>query len=79
MTILVDMRGDRFHEGCKVARAVHSGKIAICTVTRIHNGQIYLDFSKVPINYPRRLLILEKDPLISMMDKYEKTNNLPSV
>ena len=79
MTNLVDMHGERFHEGCKVARALESGKIAICTVTSIRDGKLYLDFSKSPIQFPKRLLILEKDPLIAMLDKFEKTNNLPPV
>lgn len=76
MSKLVDMRGDVFHEKYKVARAVVSGSsgyIEICTVTKIENGRLYLDDMKQPIRYPNRLLIIEKDPLIDMVEKYEKS------
>ena len=76
MSKLVDMRGDVIHEKYKVARAMVSGSsgyIDICTVTKIVDGRMYLDDSKQPIRFANRLLIIEKDPLIEMMEKYEKS------
>ena len=62
-TKLVDMRGVPFELKDKVARAYTSGYAAnlqISEVTRIENGKIYLDNSKVGINYPGRLLVVNK-------------------
>jgi len=69
-----DKLGYAFSEGCKVARAVLSGKsplIQICTVTRIENGKLYLDDSKHPIKIPDRLLIIEQDPLYRIIKNYK--------
>lgn len=72
-----DLKGFSFTLGCKVARAVvwgNSPKIDICTVTRIDSGKLYLDNSKQAIRAPERLLIIEHDPLIKMMDDHKKEN-----
>lgn len=72
-----DKLGFAFSEGCKVARAVSRGRssvdLDICTVTRIEDGKVYLDNSKVAIRYPGRLLIIEQDPLYRMVKNYEKS------
>lgn len=60
-TDLVDMRQRQFKVGDKVARATVSGRSAnlmVSEVTHIANGNVYLDGSKVKINYPGRLLIV---------------------
>lgn len=62
-TKLVDMRGESFKIGDRVARAYTSGRasnLMISVVTNIKEaeGKIYLDDSKVAINYPGRLLIV---------------------
>jgi hypothetical protein len=62
-TDIVDMFGNQFAIGDKVARAYTSGRssnLEIRTVTRIENGHIYLNGSHVAINYPGRLLIVTK-------------------
>ncbi len=69
-----DMKGFSFNVGCKVVRSVMSGqspKLAICEVTRIEDGKIYLDGSKKAINFPNRLLIIEQDPLYRMVKEYK--------
>jgi len=66
-----DMKGFTFHVGCKIVRAVGDGMLSICTVTRIEDGKIYLDNSKIAIRYPKRLLIIEQDPLYRMVKKYD--------
>ena len=70
-----DKLGFAFNVGCRVARAISVGRsstdLAICTVTRIENGKIYLDDSKVHIRFPERLLIIEQDPLYRMVKNYE--------
>jgi hypothetical protein len=68
---MVDMMGFSFHEGCKIVRAVSDGALSICTVTSIKDGKIYLDNSKIAIRYPKRLLIIEQDPLYRMVKNYE--------
>lgn len=78
MTTPTDMKGFAFNEGCKVVRAVISGqspKLAICEVTKIENGKIYLDGSKKAINFPKRLLIIEQDPLYRMVKNYNVEND----
>ena len=60
---LRDMRGQEFVVGDKVAKAYSSGRsvnLSVCTVTRIEDGNMYLDGSKVAIRYPGRLLIVTK-------------------
>lgn len=69
-----DMKGFAFNVGCKVIRAIISGqspKLVECEVTRIDNEKIYLDNSKIPIRYPKRLLIIEQEPLYRMLKKYD--------
>ena len=69
-----DMKNREFHVGCKVARATMWGKsprIDICSVTRIDGDKLYLDDSKQAIRFPERLLIVEQDPLIKMIQDYE--------
>lgn len=77
MTVPLDMRGYAFHVGCKVARAIGDGILTISTVTRIENNKIYLDDSKISIRFPKRLLIIEQDPLYKMMKDYDKDKNDP--
>lgn len=78
MSKLVDMQGTAFHEGCKVARVIDVGYIQICVVTKIAEGQLYLDNSKRAIQYPDRLLIIERDPLIELIDDYGKSKKSKS-
>lgn len=70
-----DKLGFAFNEGCKVARAVSRGRssvdLEICTVTRIEDGKLYLDNSKVAIKFPNRLLIIDQDPLYRMVKNYK--------
>lgn len=70
-----DKLGFAFNEGCKVARAVSRGRssvdLEICTVTRIEDGKLYLDNSKVAIKFPSRLLIIDQDPLYRMVKNYK--------
>ena len=68
--LIKDKLGATFHEGCKVVRAISDGDIAICTVTRISEGKLYLNNSKAPMKYPGRLLIIEQDPLFKLIDQY---------
>jgi hypothetical protein len=67
-----DMKDNSFHVGCKIVRAVGDGMLSICTVTRIEDGKVYLDNSKIAIRYPKRLLIIEQDPLYRMIKEYDK-------
>ncbi|CAB4241649.1 hypothetical protein UFOVP71_187 [uncultured Caudovirales phage] len=70
-----DLLGFSFTLGCTVARPVLFGKspvIEICKVTRIDSGKLYLDDSKQAMKIPSRLLIIEHDPLIKMMDDHNK-------
>jgi hypothetical protein len=66
-----DFQGNSFHVGCKIVRAVGDGILAISVVTKIENGKLYLNDSKIAIRYPSRLLIIEQDPLYKMIKKYE--------
>lgn len=71
-----DKLGFAFHVGCEVARAVNYGQspmIDLCIVTRIEDGKLYLDNSKQPIRYPKRLLIIKQDPLYRMVKEFEKS------
>jgi hypothetical protein len=70
-----DLMGFSFTLGCTVARPVLFGKspvIEICKVTRIENGKLYLDNSKVAMKIPNRLLIIEHDPLVKLIDDHNK-------
>lgn len=70
-----DLKGFTFTLGCTVARAVLFGKspvIELCKVTRIDSGKLYLEDSKQPMKIPNRLLIIEHDPLIKLMDDHKK-------
>ena len=71
-----DMKGFTFSVGDEVARPVLWGKsphIELCKVTRIENGKLYLDESKQAMRFPERLLITEGEPVLRMMQKYEKS------
>lgn len=60
---LVDAFGREIKAGDKVARACTSGRavnLEFATVREIKNGKVYLDISKVPINYPGRLLVINE-------------------
>lgn len=76
MTKMVDMRGNTFHVGCKVVRAVGSTTpyLNICTVTKIDGSRMYLDNSHQPLRFPERLLIIEQDPLYKMVKNYESNS-----
>lgn len=75
MTNLIDKQGFSFHVGCKIVRAISDGCLQICTVTKIEDGKLYLDDSKIPIRYPKRLLIIEQDPLYKMIKNHEIKQN----
>lgn len=68
-----DIKGNSFHVGCKIVRAVSDGYLQFCQVTKIEDAKLYLDNSKVPIRYPNRLLIVEQDPLYKLVKTYEAT------
>jgi acyl carrier protein len=57
-----DMLGRQFQISDNVARArsrsTSSGDIQISTVTRVDGDKVFLDNSKVPLNYPERVLII---------------------
>ncbi len=62
-TNLIDLLGVEYQLGDRVVKADISGRAAnirISIVTRIENGKMYLDESKVAINYPGRMLIVNK-------------------
>lgn len=62
-TELKDMRGIEFKVGDVVARAQKSGQavnIEIVDVTRIEDGKLYVNNSKVKVNFPGRLLIVNE-------------------
>jgi hypothetical protein len=70
-----DIQGFTFTVGCKVARAViwgNSPRLEICTVTKIVDGKLYLDNSKQAIRALDRLVIIEHDPLIKLVDEHVK-------
>jgi hypothetical protein len=66
-----DIKGNSFHVGCKIVRAVSDGYLQFCEVTRMEDSKLYLDNSKVAIRYPNRLLIVEQDPLYKLVKTYE--------
>lgn len=68
---IVDMRGNFYHEGCEVVRSISDGHLQICKVTKIEDGKLYLNNSKIPIRYPRRMVIITQDPLYNMVKKYD--------
>lgn len=60
-TDLVDLLGNAFAIGDKVAKSHQCGRassIEIAEVSRIDGGRLYLSGSKVAIRYPSRLLNL---------------------
>lgn len=70
-----DVQGFTFTVGCRVARAViwgNSPRLEICTVTKIDGGKLYLDNSKQAIRALDRLVIIEHDPLIKLVDEHVK-------
>ena len=59
----VDLLGKEFAVGDNVVRSTTSGRassIEIVEVTKIECGRVFLGGSKVPVNYPSRLLIVTK-------------------
>lgn len=68
---ITDIRGNVFHVGCEIVRAAGDGYLSFHTVTRIENGKLYLDTSKIAIRFPKRLLIVKSDPLYNMVKTYE--------
>lgn len=70
-----DIQGFTFTVGCKVARAIiwgNSPRLEICTVTKIEGDKLYLNDSKQAIRALDRLVIIEHDPLIKLVDDYAK-------
>lgn len=62
-TEATDMRGRELRIGDKVVRAYTSGRatnIEVVEVTDIRNGNVYLDGSSRPINFPGRVLIVSE-------------------
>lgn len=62
-TDLADMLGRKFYVGDKVAKACQSSRavnISICEVSKIEDGKLYLNESKVAVVYPGRLLIVNE-------------------
>lgn len=60
---LLDLRKQPFTVGDMVIRAESvrsSGYLRLSVVTKIDNGKMYLDDSKVAIRFPGRLLIVTK-------------------
>lgn len=58
---LRDKVGHIIEEGMLVVKPYTSGRSAMLELREVHirNGNIYLDDSKVPIQYPERLLVVE--------------------
>lgn len=52
-----DCNGTEIEVGNVVARAVYKS-VTIAIVTKKAGGKVFLNNSKVPINYPNRLLVL---------------------
>lgn len=70
-----DIQGFTFTVGCKVARAIiwgNSPRLEICTVTKIEGDKLYLNDSKQAIRALDRLVIIEHDPLIKLVDDHAK-------
>jgi hypothetical protein len=70
-----DIQGFTFTVGCKVARAViwrSSPHLEICTVTKIDGDKLYLNGSKQAIRALDRLVIIDHDPLIKLVDEHAK-------
>lgn len=62
-TKTVDALGEEIKVGDKVARAITSGRavnLEFTEVREIKDGRVYLAGSKVPINFPSRLLVINK-------------------
>ena len=60
---LVDCLGKPLNVGDRVVRGVSFGRAAgleFTTITRIENGKVYLASSKVALNYPSRLFIVNE-------------------
>lgn len=63
MTVAADVRGKIFCVGQTVGKAVSLNRggscaVTICEVTRIDDGKVYLDGSKVAVKFPERLAII---------------------
>lgn len=59
--MIKDRMGRELRVGDVVARAVTRGRgadLKVQRVTRIEDGKVYLDNSKVALNYPGRIVIL---------------------
>jgi hypothetical protein len=59
-TLIKDMKGEVFTEGCKFLKAYTSGRSAYLQecVASLRNGKLYQGGSKVAIWYPERCYIL---------------------
>lgn len=62
--MVVDARGVPYAVGQQVARAAKMGRVdglyvKICVVTAVIDDKVYLDGSRVAINFPERLAIIE--------------------
>lgn len=70
---LSDMYGKTFDVGDDVIKVFVGGRspiIAKCVVSRIESGKLYLDGSKVAIQFPSRLLNLTK-----YVQEYKENNH----
>ncbi len=62
-TEIKDLRGVEIKLDDRLARAYISGRspnLSVAIVTRIEDGKIYCDGSKVPLKYPGRTLIVNE-------------------
>lgn len=69
---LVDMLGKQFQIGDIIVRPVtsnRSGNLQIATITDIRDGKLYLSGSKMAINYPSRLLIINDEMKVRLESK----------
>lgn len=64
-TDLIDMFGDDIKVGDYLIKSITGGRatnMEVCKCTRIENNKMYCDGSKVPIQYPCRMLRVTDHP-----------------
>jgi hypothetical protein len=60
-----DKLGREYKVGDTVIRAYDLGHLSFEKVTRIENGKMYIEGSKVAINFPERMIIWDNpDPIV---------------
>jgi hypothetical protein len=74
--MIKDKLGKVFHVGCKAVRAVESGYLEVVEITKIDNGKIYINGSRIPIKYPARLVIIEQDPLVNYLTNHKNNDRI---